>query len=269
MATVHASYYTDPACPGSWRIEPAVRKLMMAFGADLRFSYVMGGLAREFGPPLQQVGAWLEAGAGGMPVDPRLWLRSGPASSFPACLAVEAAAEQGHAERYLRRLREGFAFSRRRLDTTDALMGAAREVETLNLERFEIDLQSNAMVERFSADLERAAAVDEAHHAPGTGRVRLPSIEFSSDDGAVHGVYGPRPYEEYAGAAQAAGAKPLPQAAPDIETALRRFGAMATVEVAAVCDLPGPRAPAELWRRAEQWKVRVERPLMGEIWTTA
>ncbi len=241
----------------------------MAFGPSLRFSYVMGGLAREFGPPLEQVGAWLEAGAAGMPVDPRLWLRSGPASSFPACLAVEAAAEQCQVEPYLRRLREGFAFRRRRLDTTDALVSAAREVQTLNVERFEIDLQSNAMVERFGADLERAAAVDAAHHAPGTGRARLPSIEFCSDDGPVHGVYGPSPYEEYAGAAQAAGAEPVQQPAPDIETALRRFGTMATVEVAAVCDLPGPRAPAELWRRAEQWRVRVERTLSGEVWMTA
>ena len=31
---------------------------------------------------------------------------------------------------------------------------------------------------------------------------------------------------------------------------MRRFGRMATPEVAAVCGLPGPTAPAELWRLA-------------------
>jgi hypothetical protein len=34
------------------------------------------------------------------------------------------------------------------------------------------------------------------------------------------------------------------------------FGTMATPEVAAVCDMPGPRAPAELWRLALDWRVK-------------
>ena len=41
--------------------------------------------------------------------------------------------------------------------------------------------------------------------------------------------------------------------------ALLRFGRMANPEVAAVCALPGPTAPAELWRLAAAWQVRVER----------
>ena len=57
--------------------------------------------------------------------------------------------------------------------------------------------------------------------------------------------------------------------APRCEEALRRFGSLATVEVAAVCDLPGPRAPAELWRLAEAWRVKPERYLTGELWTLA
>ena len=51
--------------------------------------------------------------------------------------------------------------------------------------------------------------------------------------------------------------------------ALRRFGPMATPEVAMVCDLPGPRAPAELWRLASEWQVRVERTGSGELWALA
>ena len=52
-------------------------------------------------------------------------------------------------------------------------------------------------------------------------------------------------------------------------SALRRFGSMATAEVAAVCDLPGPRAPAELWRLALEWRVRAERLGTGYLWSLA
>lgn len=272
MAAVHASYYTDPACPWSWSVEPVVRRLQVEFGDSLEFTYVMCGIAREFGPPLDMVGELLDAGdASGMPVDPRLWLDSPPASSHPACLAVKAAGEQGPEIEalYLRRLREGLNCARRKLDSADALTNEARAVPGLNVERFGIDLRSNATVEALGADLERAAAVDAAQHAEGSGRVRVPSIEFAGADGQVHGVYGPRGYEEYAAGALAAGAQSVGDDPPGVAVALRRFGSMATPEVAAVCGLPGPRAPAELWRLAAEWAVRAERRGTGELWSLA
>jgi hypothetical protein len=128
---------------------------------------------------------------------------------------------------------------------------------------------SHAIVEAFGADLERARAVDAEHHTAGLGRVELPSIEFRGDDGAVHGVYGPAGYEAYRDVALAAGGETHGRPAPAVEEALRRFGTMATVEVAAVCDLPGPRAASELWRAASEWRVRPERTLGGEIWSLA
>jgi hypothetical protein len=51
--------------------------------------------------------------------------------------------------------------------------------------------------------------------------------------------------------------------------ALERFGRLATPEIASVCDLPGPRAQAELWRLATEWRVRPERFLTGELWELA
>jgi hypothetical protein len=44
---------------------------------------------------------------------------------------------------------------------------------------------------------------------------------------------------------------------------------MATAEVAGVCALPGPRAPAELWRLAAEWQVRPVPVLTGELWVKA
>jgi putative protein-disulfide isomerase len=55
----------------------------------------------------------------------------------------------------------------------------------------------------------------------------------------------------------------------DTAPALRRFGALATPEVAAACDLPGPRAPAELWRLTLEWRVKPRRAGGGELWELA
>lgn len=248
-----------------------VRRLAWEFAAEVEFTYVMGGI-RELAVPEREALDWLEAvAASGMPVDARLWLEGGPKSSYPACMAVVAAAEQGDPGPYLRRLREGFALRRRRLDHSDAFMVEARELAGLDLERFRVDLESNAIVEAFGAHLERGRAVSREHWPPGAGRVRLPSIEFRSDGGTgeAHGVYGPGLYDDYVAAAQAAGAAACARKAPSVEEALRHFGSMTTAEVAAVCGLAGPRAPAELWRLAADWVVAVERFGSGELWRLA
>jgi hypothetical protein len=61
----------------------------------------------------------------------------------------------------------------------------------------------------------------------------------------------------------AAGFAPA-QPRPAAEEAVRRWGSLATPEVAAACDLPGPRAPAELWQMATEWRVRA-RPVPGGV----
>src|SRR5690349_5290356 len=121
---VEVQYYTDPACSWSWASEPKLRRLMWEFGDALRFTWVMGGMARSYGTGYHDsasgVGSgtdcfadlmahWLDVFAEtGMPMDVRLWSQNPIASTYPACQAVEAAAEQGSwaAYRYLRRLRE-------------------------------------------------------------------------------------------------------------------------------------------------------------------
>jgi putative protein-disulfide isomerase len=274
MPVVQVFYYTDPACPWSWALEPAMRKLLRDLGESLRFTYVMCGMAREFGDPMRLVGQALSAAERtGMPVDPRLWIDGPPRSSFPACIAVKAATEQGDPAPYLRRIREGLLCRRRKLDTAEALIEEARAIPGLDLERFRIDLGSHAILEAFGADLDRAKAVGAEHYGPGSERVELPSLEFRlSDAGSEdqsHGVYGFAAYEELRAAAVAAGAQPANDPVPSVPDALRRFGTMSTAEVAAVCELPGPRAPAELWRLATGWQVKPERVGTGELWTLA
>jgi predicted DsbA family dithiol-disulfide isomerase len=274
---VHTYYYTDPMCPWSWAIEPALRKLAVEFAGELKVSYVMCGMAREVGDTASLVSEMLEAAdQSGMPVDARLWLAAPPRSSHPACLAVKAASEQGAAggvlDQYLRRLREGFLCRRRKLDGADALIEEARAVPGLDVEKLRLGLASHGVLEAFAADLDRCGAVSPEHYSPGSERVKLPSLEFVGPGGGLHGVYGPSDYGTLRAAALAAGATPSDSGPPtplSIEDALRRFGTMATAEVALVCDLPGPRAPAELWRLALEWRVRAERLGSGYLWSLA
>jgi hypothetical protein len=226
---------------------------MVEFGADVEFTYVMGGLARTI-EPSEAAGLareWLDiSGRSGMPIDPRLWFEGPIQSTYPACMAVKAAAEQGADEVYLRALQEGLLCFRRKLDSSDGLVGVARDVG-LDVERFRLDLESNAIVEAFGADLETTRAVTD------DGFV-LPSVSFGDE----HWAFGAAPYDDWRKAAVAAGASPTGERAPSVPEALARFGRMAAAEVAAVCDLPGPRAGAELWRLAEEWRVKPV-PVLG------
>ena len=244
------TYYTDPWCPWSWAAEPSLRRLQAEFGDALAIGYVIGGLGGAAPDPRE----WLEAGAqSGMPVDPRAVMASPPRSTQPAGLAVKAVAEQSDPGPFLRRLREAIFVERRTPDRGDALLELARDTTpALDLDRLRIAFGSHGPVEALGADLERAR-----------GR-SLPTLEVGAT--AVDGRAG---YDAWRAAVVAGGAEPVEDGRLDVEGMLRRFGPATTAEVAAVCDLPGPRAPAELWRRALEWRVRPEAVLGGQLWHLA
>ena len=233
---------------------------MLEFGADATITYVMGGLAREFEDPEAMIVPWLDASdRSGMPLDPRLWREAPIASSYPACMAVKAAAEQGSAAagRYLRALREGLMCFRRKLDGREARVEEARAAG-LDVGQFRSSLESHAIVEAFGADLEETRSEGAA----------LPSIRFEGPAGTAW-VAGEAPYEEWRAAAVEAGARPSGEPRPDPQAALRRFGRMATVELEAACDLSNQAAETELWRLAGEGRVRPLRVLTGVLWELA
>ena len=286
-------YYTDPACPRSWGAEPELRRLMWEFGDELRLTWVMGGLARQYGPeyrdeeagigsdrdPLSDlVAEWLDLTAEtGMPIDPRLW-RQGPlASTYPACQAVKAAAEQGpeRAYTYLRRLREGLLTQRRKLDHADALLAEAGPAG-LDAERFRIDLSSNAITEAFAADLDEVRSIPDDARAAGAftrteGRERIvfPSAVFVGEGGARSGVWGRRGYDAYRDAAAAAGARRVADPPSEPLDVIERFGRAATREIEVVTGKPRPVVEAELWSAAREWRVRATPVLNGTLWEPA
>lgn len=289
--TVQVRFYTDPACPWSWAAEPALRRLMWEFEGDLEFAWVMGGLARRYGREYRDeeggigrgpncfadlISHWLEVAANGlMPTDPRVWTESPLTSTYPACQAVKAAAEQGWeaAYRYLRGLREGIMFERRKLDHADALIAAAGPAR-IDRDRFEVDLRSHAITEAFGGDLdevrnppEEAREAGAVRRTEGHERLSFPSALFTGEDGSRRGVWGgARSHPALREAALAAGARQVNEGALGPVEAVRRFGRCATRELEIFAEKPLPVLEAELWALARDWKLRPVRALTGVLW---
>ena len=263
---------------------------MWEFDGELEFVWVMGGLAREYGPgyrdDLDGIGSgtdcftdlgaqWLNVAAEtGMPFDPRIWVENPIRSTYPACMAVKAAAEQGSEAgyRFLRRLREGLMAERRRLDHAEAFVAEAGPAG-LDAKRFRIDLESNAITELFAADLDEVRDVpEEARQQGKTGetegreRVSFPSAVFVGGDGKRRGVWGRQPYSAYREAALAAGASVVNEGPLEPLDALERFGRLATVEAEALSERARPLVEAELWGLASEWKLKPVGVLTGTLW---
>jgi predicted DsbA family dithiol-disulfide isomerase len=283
MMTVQVRFYTDPVCPWSWAAEPAIRRLMWEFEGELEFVWVMGGLARSYEQAnlLDVVGQWLEdAAAGGMPCDPRIWTQNPLSSTYPSCQAVKAAEEQGWQAgyRYLRTLREGVMFERRKLDHADALIDAAGRAG-IDRARFEVDLRSHAITEAFGADLEEvrdppqeARDVDAIHRSSkGRERISFPSAVIIAESGSRHGVWGSDSVdpEKLRAAALAAGAKPANEDALEPLDAIKRFGRCATKELEVLSAKPLPVLESELWALAREWKLKPVSALTGTLWESA
>jgi hypothetical protein len=266
---------------------------MWEFGDELRFVWVMGGLARQYGPDYRdeegRIGSgpdcfadlmshWLGVSEKtGMPCDPRIWTQNPITSTYPACMAVKAAGEQGSEleYRYLRRLREGLMAERRKLDTADALIAEAGPAG-LDVERFQIDLYSPAITELFAADLDEVRDVPEAAReagqvrtTEGRERVSLSSAVFIGADADRHSVWGWQPYGAYREAARAAGASPVNEGPLDPLAAVDRFGRLATREAEVLSERPGPVVEAELWGLATEWKLKPVDVLTGTLWEKA
>jgi putative protein-disulfide isomerase len=279
---------------------------MVQFGDALQWTFVMGGLAREVGAEVSDrpgsggspgVGAkdraharllrsWLAvAYETEAPIDPLIWIEGPLSTTYPACMAVRAASEQADdgGYRYLRRLREAIMCERRKLDHVEALVEEGRSAG-LDVERFRIDLRSHAITEAFGADLEETKGLterDEVVWTPsqgsegqerlsrGAGGTPIPTLVFGGESGPPVAVSGIQPYRAYRDVAVAAGAADSGAPPPGVEELIERFGRVTTREVEEICELPGPRAGAELYRLAEQWKLRPLRRMTGYLWEAA
>jgi hypothetical protein len=221
---------------------------------------------------------WLNvAGRTGMPCDPRLWTEAPISGTFPACVAVEAASEQGWEAgyRYLRRVREGLLCARRKLDERAVLLDEAGPAG-LDVDRFEAALSSEDPVDAFSAHLEEVRDVpQEARDAGKTSvtegheRLTFPSAVFIGADGERRGVWGFQPVAAYREAALAAGARQVNQGALPVLAAAARFGRLAVPEVELLAGTEPIETRVELWRLASSGALRPVPALTGTLWELA
>ncbi len=263
---------------------------MWEFEGQLDFVWAMGGLARHFGSTYRDseggigngpdcyadlMSHWLNvAGRTGMPCDPRLWTEAPISSTFPACVAVEAAAEQGWeaAYRYLRRVREGLMCFRRALDRSGPLVDEAGPA-SLDVARFEATLDSDGPTRAFEAHMAEARQVPEEARemgktsvTEGHERLSFPSAIFTGDEGVPHGVWGFQPAAAYRHAALAAGASQVNDGPLPVLDACARFGRLAIPEIEALAETEPMETRAHLWRLAEAGELHPVPALTGTLW---
>lgn len=206
VPVVEIRYYTDPLCAWCWAFEPVWDRLLCEFGDQLGARLVLGGMIadwRTYGDPLNAVQRPSQMGPQwyqvrqqtGIPIDERIWQEDPPASSFPACLAVKAAEQQGQdvGALYLRRLREAVMLGRRNIARAEVLVDVAEELAGslsggigLDVSQFCRDLESPAVAEAFRADLQevRLGAIG-----------RFPTLVLHRVGGPAVIVVGYRPYD--------------------------------------------------------------------------
>lgn len=132
---------------------------------------------RAVSKPVQMGPVWLEAKQmTGISLDDRIWFLDPPASSYPACLAVKAAALQSPeaAELYLKAVQQAIMTGGKNIAKKEVLLSVAADLATTHPEfdavLFKERLQSKAAIAAFKADL---AEVDSARIT------RFPSLVLS------------------------------------------------------------------------------------------
>jgi len=243
---VEINIYTDPYCTWCWGSEPILRHLEEAYGDQITFRNVMGGLVEDIsqfhdasndigGPDFAKQVAehWDEAsGKHGMPVDSSQWTDTLNefTSTHPANIAYKAAQLTAPelADRFLRRLREGAAFDHRMIHQLEVQTEIADEVG-IDTESFKENMASGAAVEAFRKDREECA--EYGIRGFPTYIVR----DIREDGGKGLLLRGYRQFDQFTAAISDLGVeleeKKLDQSQSTVEAFARKYGRIAPREI--------------------------------------
>lgn len=258
MSRVRVTEFTDPYCTWCWGAEPVVRRLREVYRDQLSVEYVMGGLAEDFEQftdPAGDVASdgevaphWQAAAQQhGMPVDVSLWREDPPSSTYPACIAFEAAAFQGdeRARAFLRRMREAGLACGANLERPEVVAGLADEVG-LDGEQFRADLDSEAAREAFEADRRSAR-----QH----GASSFPTFLLEFDDGREL-LRGYKPFAKFEKVFTQADVELTRHEPRDVATLVETYRRVATQEVAEIHQVARAEAAERLGALADEGRVR-------------
>ncbi|MEE2872886.1 MAG: DsbA family protein [Candidatus Latescibacterota bacterium] len=150
-------YVADPMCSWCWGFTPTIEALRADDRVDLR--YVMGGLARDSQEPMPAdirsyvQGAWREVESRtGARFNWDFWQQCEPRrSTYPACRAALAAANQGRGQEMFHRIQQAYYLEARNPADSETLVALAGDLD-LDGERFATDLASDAIEEALQED---------------------------------------------------------------------------------------------------------------------
>jgi predicted DsbA family dithiol-disulfide isomerase len=272
LSAVRIREFTDPGCPWAYSAEPFRRRLEWLYGDMIEWRVCVVGLSESPDDYLQkgfdterQATAFVSiAESHGMPIDTRE--RPRMAATVPACRAVVATRRHapGRMRALLRRLRVRH-FSGQLLDEPDTIRDAARDarLDPADLEAWMTEPETEAELREdmeFARQPMPAAQILDHKLANWSGgrRYTCPSYEITRlSDGVRIAVPGFQPFPVY----DVVTANLVPRVdrrdAPEsVEEVLGWAStALATKEVAVVCDIPQEQAREQLGRVAEEHHV--------------
>jgi putative protein-disulfide isomerase len=271
MPRVQVTEFTDPYCVWCWGAEPVRRRLEEVYRDQIGFEYVMGGLVEDFeqySDPVREgetegdVAAHWQSAAQrhGMPVDVSLWRDDPPASSYPACVAYEAATMQdpGLADAFLRRMREAGLARGANLEREAVLADLASEVG-LDAEQFRADLDGDEARAAFEADRQTARK---------RGATSFPTFRVETD-GESELLRGYKPFESFQKLFAQADADLREYDPRPVPALLDQYGRLATQEVAEIREVSPDAARSTLSALADEGRVKRIQAGTGFLWEPA
>jgi putative protein-disulfide isomerase len=264
--------YQDPYCTWCWGSEPILRKIQELYGGQVKITFKAGGLIETLDEQIAQqwfeqvAQHWLDASERhGMPVDVHVWqdLQGDFRSTYPANIAYKAAQLQDPdlADTFLRRMREAAAAERRYIHRKEVQVELAREVG-LDSEKFVNALETDSAEKAFYEDLEEFRA---------TGSKAYPTFLITYIQGKRTLLSGYRRFELFEKIFKdLAGDEPvkkkLEATSESILAFIRKYGKVATREVAEVFDLTDVQAEDILKKLESQDNVVKTKAGNGYFW---
>lgn len=190
--TIH--YFTDPICSACWGIEPQLRKLKLAYGADVSIAYHMGGLLPDWSynsggisKPSDVAHHWDEVSKYyNMPIDGDVWLEDPLDSSYPPSIAFKAAQMQDPEKAlvFLRVMREMVFLEKKNIAKWEVIAQAA-SMANLDISKLKSDYDGPAKI-LFEEDL----ALSKKSGVRG-----FPTLILSNKEGKTQTIYGFQKFE--------------------------------------------------------------------------
>jgi len=241
-------YVTDPICSHCWALDPAWRKLLFHYGAQLAVRHIYGGLlpgwqgfsdaGAGINGPADVAPHWAEVAQHyGQPIDPSVWLTDPLDSSYPACVAAHAARmlDPEREDAYLRRIREAVFLEARNIARPEVLADCAADVG-IDRDQFLAMFRSGAAEAAFRRDLQ------ELRRLPVRGFPTLIIQGRAEQQAQV--LSGTVPYAQLEAALLKVSGLARSTQSPTAEAALAAYGSGTTLEFAMLLGL-APAAAAE------------------------